>query len=340
VGTLVIAGVVGSGPAASQPLSSHAHAGARVEAQTSTSCVDISGTWHTFQGNAGALTFTFHQSGTDVTGTATNGLSLHGTLTGHVIGHHLDVIVTWNAKRSDGSTLQGEYEATIGNGTLTGSTHDVTTPANRTTWTATGGPTKPCVFTPVKINISFIASKVVTAPPKSRGLGVPSNQECPLSRETAKADGHIEAQITPDGRQVGTGYVHDDPYDRRCHNPRIAFKVDRISIAITQPSHIIHATLYVHIDAEALHQRGQCRVGTTGIVQATYNDTKPGANGLNEDDALRIGPWGGGGCNAHVHLITDDQSTDQSTWVRAEIACLGTGANGTSTGYSPRNCGA
>jgi len=62
-----------------------------------------------------------------------------------VTGDHVDVIVTWNAQRSDGSTLEGEYEATIGPGTLTGSTHDVANPGpSKTSWTASDGPAKDC----------------------------------------------------------------------------------------------------------------------------------------------------------------------------------------------------
>jgi len=61
-----------------------------------------------------------------------------------VTGNHVDVIVTWNAKRADGSTLEGEYEATISEGALSGSTHDVDNPSSHATWTATGGPTKRC----------------------------------------------------------------------------------------------------------------------------------------------------------------------------------------------------
>ncbi|MCZ9883108.1 hypothetical protein [Arthrobacter sp. B2a2-09] len=52
--------------------------------------------------------------------------------------------MVWNAQRADGSTLEGEYEATISAGTLTGTTHDVANPSSQATWTASGGPTKDC----------------------------------------------------------------------------------------------------------------------------------------------------------------------------------------------------
>jgi hypothetical protein len=297
----------------------------------------------------------------NVTGTwtPTTGGSWHLTASGPGLNH---LHATWaGAPGSGHEALRGVFDGTLSGSTYTGpfqinegATNVTGTMAfqivNSTTIVVTlrvTGSTATQTITmhghaaggatPVKINISFVAGNAVTAPPKARGQGVPSSQECPAARVRAKADGHIEAQITPAGDVQGTGYVHEDPYDRRCHNPRILFKVDRISIAVTQPGHVVHATLYVHIDGEALHQPGQCRVGTPGTIQATYDDTKRGGNGLGEDDALRIGPWGGAGCNAHVHLITDDQSKDQSTWVRAEIACLDPSGR---SGYSPRNCGA
>ncbi|MFK4296013.1 hypothetical protein ABH924_001150 [Arthrobacter sp. GAS37] len=108
-----------------------------------TPCWDISGTWATVQGGSRTLAFTFQQSGNQVSGTAGDA-SLSGNFTGNVTGDHVDVIVVWNAKRADGSTLEGEYEATISAGTLTGTTHDVADPSSHATWTATGGPTKDC----------------------------------------------------------------------------------------------------------------------------------------------------------------------------------------------------
>lgn len=108
-----------------------------------TPCWDISGTWATVQGGSRALTFTFQQNGNQVSGTAGDA-SLSGNFTGNVTGDHVDVIVVWNAKRADGSTLEGEYEATISAGTLAGTTHDVANPSSHATWTATGGPTKNC----------------------------------------------------------------------------------------------------------------------------------------------------------------------------------------------------
>lgn len=108
-----------------------------------TPCWDISGTWATVQGGSRTLTFTFQQNGNQVSGTAGDA-SLSGSFTGNVTGDHVDVIVVWNAQRADGSTLEGEYEATISAGTLTGTTHDVANPSSHATWTATGGPTKDC----------------------------------------------------------------------------------------------------------------------------------------------------------------------------------------------------
>lgn len=121
---------------------------APVAATTPAPCWNITGTWQTIQGGNRTLEFTFDQSGHSVTGTATDGASLSGHFSGNVTGDHVDVIVTWNAKRADGSTLEGEYEATISNGTLTGTTHDVANPSSHATWTATGGPTKTCAGQP------------------------------------------------------------------------------------------------------------------------------------------------------------------------------------------------
>ena len=115
-----------------------------VGAQPSTPCWDISGTWHTLQGGSRAIEFVFSQSGSSVTGTADDGAGLNGTFSGNVTGNQVDVIVTWNFQKSDGSTLEGEYEATISQGTLSGSTHDVSDPSSKATWTASGGPTKDC----------------------------------------------------------------------------------------------------------------------------------------------------------------------------------------------------
>jgi hypothetical protein len=57
-------------------------------------------------------------------------------------------------------------------------------------------------------------------------------------------------------------------------------------------------------------------------------------------DILAIGPWGGAGCNADLHVISNDASkvtgdTKGSTTVRVEIMCLPASGPG---GYSPRNC--
>jgi hypothetical protein len=115
-----------------------------VSALPSTQCYNISGPWNTLQGGNRTLIFTFKQTGSAVTGTATDGAGLNGTFTGNVTGDHVDVIVTWNAKRADGSTLEGEYEATISHYTLTGTTHDVANPSSHTTWTSSHVDTRLC----------------------------------------------------------------------------------------------------------------------------------------------------------------------------------------------------
>jgi hypothetical protein len=80
----------------------------------------------------------------------------------------------------DRSTLEGEYEATISAGTLTGTGHDVAVPSSHATWTATGGPTKTCAgatamptssATSTTLNEGQVQSAILEAlvnPPSSR----------------------------------------------------------------------------------------------------------------------------------------------------------------------------
>ncbi len=161
---------------------------------------------------------------------------------------------------------------------------------------------------------------------------------CPFKRTAAKVAGSIEAQITPLGKHEGGGYVNDTPRLHRCRAPTIRFAVDHIDVQILEPGAIIRATLHVHIDGEGTHRRGECLVGTEGVITATYDDTSTARNSL-PNHRLRIGPWSSP-CNSDNHVITNNISritadAAGSTWVRVWIGCLAPGA-----GYAPRNCGA
>jgi hypothetical protein len=277
---------------------------------------------------------------------------------------------TWSGACSSGghSALEGVFDGSLSGNTYTGnfqisegSTHVTGTMSFRidsptqitVTLRATGSSTAQTItlrghghaaVTPVKIDITFHTAHAVTAPQTGGGVGVPSSVRCPL-KVPADASGTIEAQITPRGAVEGSGVVADRPHDTRCHSPGVKLEVDHISVVVIRPSHVIRATLSVHIVGASYHQPGQCLVGTPGTIQATYDDTKVAANGLNEDDALKIGPWGGRGCNADNHVITDDMSNVPAlakggTYVRATIACLGRPDTPAGPGYSPRNCGA
>lgn len=191
-----------------------------------------------------------------------------------------------------------------------------------------------------RIDVVFSDGAGRTAPEAGNVTGLANQPRCPGGTVAAYVRGEIHAQITNVSGIKGTGYVDDEPRPTYCRTASIEFKVDDIAIDVVQPSHIIHATFRVHIISEGRHQPGQCAVGTTGTITATYNDTQAARNGMSESDEVKIGPWGGAGCNADLHLISDDASTlpaqtNGSTWVRATIACLGQ-----NTGFSPRNCGA
>jgi hypothetical protein len=187
-----------------------------------------------------------------------------------------------------------------------------------------------CNSGPVKINVNYYANNLPTFPPADGG-------QCPLSPAGAMVAGHLEAQITPQGATQGGGVVSATPHRSRCRVPVINFAVDRIRVEALTPSRIIRATMQVHISSEGVHQPGQCLVGTTGTIVATYDDTAIAANSSPRVDQLRIGPWSAP-CNAHNHVITNNITSipahaGASTWVTVFIGCVAPG-----TGYAPRNC--
>lgn len=182
--------------------------------------------------------------------------------------------------------------------------------------------------TPVKIMISFHANNLLTNAPTDGGI-------CP-GHVAARITGQIEAQITEGGDTQGGGDVVDTPHLAKCRVPVIKIAVDHIALHVLKPGRAVQATLAVHIDASAVHQPGECAVGTAGTIVATYDDTSVAANS-SRNDSIRIGPWAA--CNAHDHVITNNITSitagaSSSTWVKVWIGCLG--APG--TGYSPRNC--
>jgi hypothetical protein len=112
---------------------------------------DITGTWSTHQANNYDPTFSFTQSGTTLSGSATlpgnqlanAGYSGSGSVSGSLAGTSLDVTVVW--PKADGSSVSGHYTATIaatgttGQGQLNGGM------AGSLAWTG-GGPAT-CVKT-------------------------------------------------------------------------------------------------------------------------------------------------------------------------------------------------
>jgi hypothetical protein len=95
----------------------------------------VTGSWQTIQNGSIAISFTFQQSGTTVTGTASApSLSLNGTVSGTLMGNQLSVVVTWRPG------LQGQYSGAVSPGQITnGSTYQVgTSPATAVSWSGTG----------------------------------------------------------------------------------------------------------------------------------------------------------------------------------------------------------
>lgn len=281
--------------------------------------------------------------------------NLHATWSGLAAGGHAALRGTFDGTLS-GSTYTGSFSVTEGAVHVTGTMSfriDSPTLINVSLRPAGGNlqsfvlhrqDTTTPTLVPVKINIQFYGRTQTTAAFPGGGFGVPSSQRCAGPTQLAESSGSIEAQITPDGSFQGSGYVTDRPRSPRCHDPNIKLVVDHITIDVITPEHVVQAVLAVHIDGESYHQTGQCTVGTPGTIEATYDDSAAAPNGLNENDLLKIGPWGGRGCNADNHTFTDNGTiaayTRESTWVRAWIGCLGRpgGAPG-GPGYSPRNCG-
>jgi len=193
---------------------------------------------------------------------------------------------------------------------------------------------------PIKINVTFFANSMLTFPPKvvtGAAVGATATK-CPATAAAQVGPGSIEAQITPGGEYQGSGGIPETPHLHICRTPTIKIAVDHIVVEALKPGHTLRATLKVHIDGEASHQPGQCKVGTAGTIVITYDDTLMVANGL-RNDQLKIGPWTTP-CNAHNHVITNSISSitayaSGSTYAVVFIGCLA----GPGSGYAPRNCG-
>jgi hypothetical protein len=108
----------------------------------------ISGTWQTSESNNYHLTFTFTQSGTALTGTASfsdeegaragYGGAISGPLSGTLIGNRLDFVVTMPPKL-DGTLSLGHYTGTVSDGQVSGSLRDDAVPNGPTfTWSGSG----------------------------------------------------------------------------------------------------------------------------------------------------------------------------------------------------------
>jgi hypothetical protein len=136
-------------------------------ASTAAACAqwDVSGTWATHQNNGYDPTFSFSQSGTQLSGSATlPGAEADragytgdtGTVSGSISGDRLDVTVTWPPKR-DGSTSAGLYTASVVPGSTAGQGDLSGGYAGGSTWTGAGpakcvsagtGPPAPTVVPP------------------------------------------------------------------------------------------------------------------------------------------------------------------------------------------------
>jgi hypothetical protein len=100
----------------------------------------VSGRWVVRQSNTSVpYSYTLGQRGRVVSGTAIFGngaTAWTGTVRGTLIGDRFNVVVT--LKSPQGRTIKGRYTATVGSGSMRGSTHQIGDPSNRATWSATG----------------------------------------------------------------------------------------------------------------------------------------------------------------------------------------------------------
>lgn len=90
---------------------------------------NVSGIWHAVQSNGAVVRFQTTQAGEKLTGDAsTSGMG--GGVEGSVVGEDLFLIVSWHPGDS-----VGQYSGTFNpNGSLTGTTVDLTHPNSQATW--------------------------------------------------------------------------------------------------------------------------------------------------------------------------------------------------------------
>lgn len=182
---------------------------------------------------------------------------------------------------------------------------------------------------PFEVRMRFHAQNLLTAPPSDAG-------DCTPALKPAIVTGEIVARRTDGGEIQGGGDVDAAPHLARCRVPTINVRVDDVTLTVITPGKRLRAEIDVHIDGEAVHRPGDCKVNTRGTITAVYDDTVTAANGLRSHE-LVIGPWRGS-CVAHLHTITNSitsitANAASSTWIRVNVLCPGDG-----TGLSPRNC--
>jgi hypothetical protein len=319
-------------------------AGASTLSSSGCSNFDVTGTWTTYQSNNYTVTWHFQQNGTTVSGSATlpeaeaqaSGLTgTVGTVSGTVKGDRLDVTVQW-PKKTDGSTLRGEYVGTIEQGTAAnmgsvsdGEAWNVATPSLKATWTGHGAAMCSEEF---KFLLTYSGD--------------------PLA---GHGEGQDLGQLT--GTVADTGCV---PY--RCAGcaaapcskppitvPAIQMKVTRASLDVepltVKPPDVtrwqppMERILTLTVTVTASPSPGECAIGDTGTIRLTDRDleTSTGVNG----SRFEIGGWHTP-CKGHTYVLdgTSPGAVGAGTglspgkfYVYVWIACPGHGP-----GISPHNC--
>jgi hypothetical protein len=178
---------------------------------------DATGSWQTSQGNAYHPIFTFQQSGTSLSGSATlpgdeasraGYASNTGGVSGSLNGSRLDVTVSW--QKADGGSSSGRYTATVvpssaTQGTLSGGD------AGGNSWTG-GGPLR-CVQTSAPPPDTFGTqpnTRVFETPAPGESVVVSSPQNVPEGART----GTLEVTSST-GQLPGAAVVAEGDAERR-----------------------------------------------------------------------------------------------------------------------------
>ncbi len=107
---------------------------------------NVTGTWHATQSNLASQSFHLVQRGNKLTGTAVippyeaTGLGYStGSITGTVMGSHIDLLVHWERSSVDGVRNLGHYFGAISATRLVGGANNLARdPATEETWSAHG----------------------------------------------------------------------------------------------------------------------------------------------------------------------------------------------------------